>query len=102
MTNHMNGKHHTEMAEACSSRSVASFVNPQTQTQQCVKAESLWSKFVSKHNLPIQSSDHATKFLRRMFPDSQIANKFSCGNNETAAIVKEALAPHYLTKLFMM
>ena len=33
-----------------------------------------------------------------MFPDSEIAKKFACGHSKTAAIIKEALAPHYLSK----
>ena len=48
------------------------------------------------HNIPFQASDHATKLFRRMFPDSEVAQKFSCGQTKTTAIIKEALAPHYL------
>ncbi len=33
-----------------------------------------------------------------MFPDSDIAKKFSCGHTKTAAIVKEALGPHYMAR----
>ena len=100
MTSHINGKHHKEMAKACSSRPVTSFFKPQTQ-QSVIEAESLWSQFVSKHNLSFQSSDHATKLFRRMFPDSEIAKKFSCGHTKTAAIIKEALGPHYLAKTLL-
>ena len=100
MTSHINGKHHKEMAKACSSRPVTYFFKPQTQ-QSVIEAESLWSQFVSKHNLSFQSSDHATKLFRRMFPDSEIAKKFSCGHTKTAAIIKEALGPHYLAKTLL-
>ena len=31
-----------------------------------------------------------------MFPDSTIAKKFACGHTKTAAVIKEALGPHYL------
>ena len=37
-----------------------------------------------------------------MFPDSEIAKKFACGHSKTAAIIKEALAPHYLSKTLHM
>ena len=98
MTSHVRGKHHKEMADASSSsRSVASFFRPQT-SQSVIEAEALWSKFVVKHNFSFQTSDHATKLLHRMFPDSEIAKRFSCGHTKTAAIIKEALAPHYLDK----
>ena len=33
-----------------------------------------------------------------MFPDSEIAKEFAFGHSKTAAIIKEALAPHYLSK----
>jgi hypothetical protein len=52
---------------------------------------------VASH-ISFQSSDHATKLFHRMFPDSEIAKKFSCGHTKTVAIIKEALTPHYLTK----
>ena len=63
-----------------------------------IVAETLWSQFVSKHNLSFQTSDHATKLFPHMFPDSEYAKKFACGHTKTAAIIKHALAPHYLDK----
>ena len=60
-----------------------------------IVAETLWSQFVSKHNLSIQTSDHAMKLFPRMFPDSEFAKKFSYGHTKMAAIIKHA---HYLDK----
>lgn len=97
MSTHVQGKHHQSMAKAIvSTRSVTSFFQPQPQS--VTVAESLWCAFVAKHNLPFQTSDHATKLFHRMFPDSEIARRFSCAHTKTAAIIKEALAPHYLAK----
>ena len=62
-----------------------------------IEPEALWLKFV-KHNVSFQTSDHATKLLHRMFLDSEIAKRFSCGHTKTAAIIKEAFAPHYRDK----
>ncbi len=60
----VNGKHHKEMAKACSSSlPVASFFKPPQLQQNVIEAESLWSQFVAKHNLSFQSSDHATKLF---------------------------------------
>ena len=82
VTTHVRGKHHIEMAKSSSSsRSVASFFRPQT-SQAGIEAESLWCKFVAKHNLPFQISDHATKLFHRMFPDTEIAKKFACGHTQ--------------------
>ena len=98
MTTHIQGKHHIEMAKACSTtKSVTSFFRPHAPLN-VIEAESLWCKFVAQHNLSFQNSDHATKLFHRMFPDSEIARKFSCGHTKTAAIVTNALAPHYLNK----
>lgn len=33
-----------------------------------------------------------------MFPDSETAKKLACRHTKTAAIIKEALSPHYLEK----
>ena len=33
-----------------------------------------------------------------MFPDSEIARKLFCGHTKVEAVIKEALAPHYLEK----
>ncbi len=95
VTTHVKGKHHKNMATATSCRTVSSFFRPDT-SQSVIEAESLWHKFVCKHNISFQTSDHATKLFRRMFPDSETAKNFSCGHTKTAAIIKEALAPHYL------
>ena len=37
-------------------------------------------------------------YLLKCFPISDIAKKFGCGRTKTNAIIKEALAPHYLHK----
>ncbi len=85
------------MATACSSRSVKTFFQPQA-PQGVIEAEALWTQFVAKHNISFQTSDHATKLFSRMFPYSNIAKKFACGHTKMAAIIKEALAPHFLSK----
>ena len=95
---HVQRKHHQEMANAAkSSRSLASFCTPQS-SQKVIEAETRWATFTAKHNIAFLASDHATMLFHKMFPDSEIARKFSCGRTKTTAIVKEALAPHYLHK----
>ena len=92
----MGRKHHQEMARAgTSSQSLVSFSSPQ---QGAIEAETRWSTFVAKHNIAFLASDHATKLFRKMFPDSEIAKKFSCSRTKTTAIVKGALAPHFTKK----
>ena len=74
VTSHVRGKCHGEMAKACSSRSVTSFLSPQT-PQNVIEAETLWTTIVTKYNLAYETSNHATKLIHRMFPDSAIAKK---------------------------
>ena len=48
------------------------------------------------HNLAFLTSDHATRLFNKMFPDSKTAKNFACSRT---AIIKEALAPYYITKV---
>ena len=50
VTTHVRGKHHREMATACSSRSVKTFFQPRV-PQGVIEAEALWTQFVAKHNI---------------------------------------------------
>ena len=100
VTSHIRPKNHREMAKACSSKSISSFVRPPN-NHKVIEAEALWTTFVVKHNLAFETSNHSTKLFHRMFPDSEIAKKFACGHSKTTAIIKEALAPHYLSKSSM-
>ena len=72
----------------------------QSQTSdQGIEAEVRWATFVAKHNIPFLSSNHATKLFSKMFPDSEIAKRFSCARTKTTAIVKNALAPHFTQRV---
>lgn len=99
VTTHINGIQHKKNAlAASSSRTVSSMFQSQSSNTQ-IEAEARWSLFVAKHNLAFLTSDHATKLFPKMFPDSSIAKRFACGRTKTTAIIKEALAPHFLTKV---
>ncbi len=96
---HVNGKKHRDLAAAASStQSVTSFFKPAV-AKSVIEAETRWSLYVAKHNLPFLSSDHASKLFAQMFPDSDIASKFGCARTKCTAIVKEALAPHFHAKV---
>ena len=98
VTAHVNGKRHKDIAQSSSSsKPVTSFFS-QPALQQTISAEARWALFVAKHNLAFLTSEHASKMFSKMFPDSKIASNFGCGRTKATAIVKEALAPHYLEK----
>ena len=60
---------------------------------QVTTAELYFTTFLAEHNLSFSIGDHFTKLCKKMFPDSNIAEGFSCGRTKTKAIVKYALTP---------
>ena len=96
VTTHINGKQHKLNASAASSSGTVSSMFQSQLSDSQIEAEARWSLFVAKHNLAFLTSDHANKLFPKIFHDSAIAKKFSCGRTKTTAIIKEALAPHYL------
>ena len=81
-----------------STTQITSLFQSQT-SDQGIESEVRWATFVAKHNIPFLSGDHATKLFRKMFPDSELAKKFSCARTKTTAIVKKALAPHFTQRV---
>lgn len=65
-----------------------------------IRAETLFSQFVAEHNLPFLVVDHFTPFVKQMFPDSQVADKF-CARTKTTCIIKGVLAPAVCKKVVM-
>ena len=62
-------------------------------------AEVTFAQFVAEHNLPFLLADHFTKLAKTLFPDSDIAGKFTSGRMKTTMIVKKALAPRRDAKI---
>lgn len=56
-------------------------------------AEVLFASFVAEHHLSFKVADHFSELVSKMFPDSEIAKKFSCKKQKTANIINEAIAP---------
>ena len=73
-------------------QSVSDFVVTKSD-QDVIRAETLFSNFIAEHNLPFLIADHLNKLCKKMFPDSKIAQKFSCGRTKASQIVKRAIAP---------
>ena len=67
VTSHVGTIKHKEMAKLASiSKSVSSFFMPSVQTS-TIRAETVWSMLIAKHNLAFLSSDHANKLFKAMF-----------------------------------
>ena len=58
-----------------------------------MKAEVYFATFIAEHNIAFLVADHLTKLTMMMFPDSKIAQDFSCSRTKTTAVVRYALAP---------
>ena len=69
-----------------------------------MRAEIYFSKFVAEHNLPFLVADHFSRLTKVMFPDSKIAEAYSCART---TIITHALAPamhavHHPSPSFVM
>ena len=62
-------------------------------SDEAIRAEIYFAKFVAEHNLPFLVADQFSRLTKVMFPDSKIAEAYSCARTKTAAIITHALAP---------
>ena len=88
VTKHIGSKKHIDNAWCTTKNQKLSFV-VDTNEQRVINAECLFSAFLVEHNLPLSASDNTAFLFKKMFPDSQIAKKYSCAWTKTSAIVKE-------------
>lgn len=52
------------------------------------RAECKMAMLIAKNNLPVAFSDEFSRSVGAMFPDSEIAKKYSCGRTKTTQIIK--------------
>ena len=55
--------------------------------QGVIRAEAMFSELIVKSNLPLTTADIITKTVKSAFPDSKIAQSYSCSRNKTTAII---------------
>ena len=58
-------------------------------------AEVYFAAFIAEHNLPFLAADHFSKLCNVMFPDRDIAKRFSSGQTKITALVKHAMTPTF-------
>ncbi|KAJ8032368.1 hypothetical protein HOLleu_25882 [Holothuria leucospilota] len=63
--------------------------------EQTLKAEILWSLKVIDSHYSYRSCAGNDKLFQEMFPDSQIAKEFTCGEKKCAYLICFGLAPHF-------
>ena len=93
---HCDGVKHKKSLQSVSAQpSISSLMNSASKeslSSKVLKSEVFFAKFVAEHNLSFSTADHFTKLCKKMFPDSNIAEKFSCARTKTTALVTHALA----------
>jgi hypothetical protein len=89
---HIDTNKHMTKARAVKamSGSMGKFVSSSNKTDlpRSIRAEVMLTDFVLEHNLPLAVADHATSLVKKMFPDSTIAEDFKCRRTKMTEIVK--------------
>ncbi|KAH9371469.1 hypothetical protein HPB48_010416 [Haemaphysalis longicornis] len=63
------------------------------------KAEALFTMSLAVKAIPFAYADTASRTFPLMFPDSKIAESFSCGRSKVSYIVSDGLGPHFKIKV---
>ena len=94
-----------------SQMTVAQWVTPATLTVKDVKpaaiatkndvlsAEVLWALKICTSHYSHNSSEGSNLLFQRMFPDSDIASAFKCGEMKSAYLINHGIAPHFKSLL---
>ena len=79
MRRHTEGKRHSDLARAAAPITSAFQASPAANSldRQVTAAEVYFAAFIAEHNLPFLAADHFNKLCKVMFPDSDIAKRFS-------------------------
>ena len=103
---HGEGKKHLELYNTRkSSNQVTKYYvssNSSSLDENVIKAETLISLAIAKHNVPLAFADHLAKVVKVAFPDSSIAKKYACGRGKTTQIIKRAIDPLQRAKVVEM
>ena len=70
-----------------------------TLDEQILHAEAIWSTMVAEHDISFMISDHVSKNLSKMFPDSAIAAGFKCCRTKTKYVICEGITLNLHEKL---
>ena len=88
LTDHVKTSvHDRNSAARANTRSIPSMFMPGADSS-VINAEMLFTDFLGEHNIALSVANHAGNLFSKMFPDSQVAKKFSCGRTKTSQIVK--------------
>lgn len=66
---------------------------------QVTKAEAFFTAFVAKHNIPFSAANHFSKLTSAMFPDSQVARKYSSARTKTTMMLRGIVGLYFRTMI---
>lgn len=96
LQSHVNSEKHKRAVqeEGSSMKMTHYFVKPGSEAEDVSAAEGAYAFHTVKHHGSFLSMDCSSVLLKKTFPDSEVARKFSSARTKTAAIIKAVLAPH--------
>ncbi|XP_069139811.1 uncharacterized protein [Argopecten irradians] len=100
---HIGTKKHVEVAKLREGQKISNFFPSKSTSSDdgVIRAEVIFTKFIIENNAPLTLADNAGTMFRNMFPDSEIAKKYSCARTKSTAIA-HCLAEdddHQITKV---
>lgn len=102
LTRHVGGKGHISKLRAKSNVNPISelYVKQESVADKLTrKAEVKFTGFLAEHNLPLSAADHLGSLIRSSFPDSKIAQAYSCARTKALCILNDAIAPDLIKSL---
>ncbi|CAN7985972.1 unnamed protein product [Ixodes hexagonus] len=118
LKSHMKSAKHAGVMKIAAKSSVLNYLAPSTSEQSTVpplsqspnlnackthelvtNAEVLWTLKVVTSHFSYRSSAQAGELFQRMFPDSEVAKAFSCGEKKCAYVTCHGLRPFFLSTL---
>ena len=102
LTRHVAGKGHLKKLSAKSRVKpiTAAYIKQDSAADVLTrKAEVKFTGFLAEHNLPLSAADHLGSLIRASFPDSKIAQAYSCARTKASCILNDAIAPDLLRSL---
>ena len=99
---HIRGKDHQKALTAKANvKPISSFFmkNNGAEELSVRRAELKFTGFLAEHNLPIAAADHLGHLIRNCFPDSKIAQNYSCARTKASCLLNDAISPDLLDDL---
>ena len=90
VTKHVSlDNHKKNLIAASTSSRITSFITRETEeADKVIYAETKFTMFVGKNNLPFSICDEYLKMVVDMFPDSELAKKYAAGKTKITQIIK--------------